>query len=264
MTLLALERVDKVFGGLRALRSVSFEVTPKSIFGLIGPNGAGKTTLFNVVTGVYRPDGGHVRFDGAEIGGLPPARVAELGVARTFQNIRVFRSMSVLENVMVAGHKLHRSGVLSAIVRNTAHANDERALTARAHELLRILGLDEQAGEIAGSLPYGSQRRLEIARALMLAPKLLLLDEPAAGMNSSEARELERQIRFLRDDLGVTVVLVEHNMSLVMSVCERIHVVDHGETIAEGTPAEIREHPRVLAAYLGEETPATGRKESQA
>jgi len=139
VTLLALERVDKVFGGLRALRSVSFEVTPKSIFGLIGPNGAGKTTLFNVVTGVYRPDGGHVRFDGAEIGGLPPARVAELGIARTFQNIRVFRSMTVLENVMVAGHKLHRSGVLSAVVRNTAHANDESALSARARELLEIL-----------------------------------------------------------------------------------------------------------------------------
>ncbi len=263
MTLLALEHVDKVFGGLRALRGVSFEVAPKSIFGLIGPNGAGKTTLFNVVTGVYRPDGGHVRFDGAEIGGLPPARVAGLGVARTFQNIRVFRSMTVLENVMVAGHKLHRSGVLSAIVRNTAHANDEGALSVRARELLEILGLQGQAGDIAGSLPYGSQRRLEIARALMLAPKVLLLDEPAAGMNSTEARELERQIRFLRDELGVTVVLVEHNMSLVMSVCERIHVVDHGETIAEGTPAEIREHPRVLAAYLGEE-PSAGRTEREA
>jgi branched-chain amino acid transport system ATP-binding protein len=262
VTLLALEHVDKVFGGLRALRSVSFEVAPKSIFGLIGPNGAGKTTLFNVVTGVYRPDGGHVRFDGTEIGGLPPARVAGLGVARTFQNIRVFRSMTVLENVMVAGHKLHRSGVLSAIVRNTAHANDESALSARARELLEILGLQAQAGDIAGSLPYGSQRRLEIARALMLAPKVLLLDEPAAGMNSTEARELERQIRFLRDVLGVTVVLVEHNMSLVMSVCERIHVVDHGETIAEGTPAEIREHPRVLAAYLGEEP--TGGAEAEA
>jgi branched-chain amino acid transport system ATP-binding protein len=261
MTLLALERVDKVFGGLRALHGVSFEVAPRAIFGLIGPNGAGKTTLFNVITGVYRPDGGHVRFDGAEIGGLAPARVAELGVARTFQNIRVFRSMTVLENVMVAGHKLHRSGVLSAIVRNTAHANDEGALSARARELLDILGLAEQAGDIAGSLPYGSQRRLEIARALMLAPKVLLLDEPAAGMNSSEARELERQIRFLRDELGVTVVLVEHNMSLVMSVCERIHVVDHGETIAEGTPSEIREHPRVLAAYLGEEAPAGGAEE---
>jgi branched-chain amino acid transport system ATP-binding protein len=254
VTLLALKHVDKVFGGLKAVNGVSFDVRPKSIFGLIGPNGAGKTTIFNVVTGVYRPDGGQVRFDGGEIGGLPPARVAELGIARTFQNIRLFRAMTVLENVMVAGHKLHRSGVVSAIFRTTAHANDERALTVRARELLEILGLKEQAGDVAGSLPYGSQRRLEIARALMLGPKLLLLDEPAAGMNSAEALELERQIRFLRDELGVTVVLVEHNMSVVMSVCERIHVVDHGETIAEGTPAEIRVHPRVLAAYLGQET----------
>ncbi len=256
MTLLALDRVDKVFGGLRALRAVSFEVAPKSIFGLIGPNGAGKTTLFNVITGVYRPDGGDVRFDGAEIGGLSPARIAELGVARTFQNIRLFRAMTVEENVMVAGHKLHRAGLLSAVFRTGAHAADERALTTRAHELLEVLGLKEHAEEVAGSLPYGSQRRLEIARALMLGPKLLLLDEPAAGMNSAEALELERQIRFLRDELGVTIVLVEHNMSVVMSVCERIHVVDHGETIAEGTPAEIKVHPRVLAAYLGQETSA--------
>ncbi len=253
MTLLALERVDKVFGGLRALRGVSFEVAPGSIFGLIGPNGAGKTTLFNVITGVYRPDGGHVRFDGGEIGGLSPARVAELGIARTFQNIRLFRAMTVEENVMVAGHKLHRAGLASAVFRTAAHASDENALTTRARELLEVLGLKDHAEDVAGSLPYGSQRRLEIARALMLGPKLLLLDEPAAGMNSSEAFELERQIRFLRDELGVTIVLVEHNMSVVMSVCERIHVVDHGETIAEGTPAEIKVHPRVLAAYLGQE-----------
>jgi len=256
VTLLNLERVDKVFGGLRALHDVSFEVAPQSIFGLIGPNGAGKTTLFNVITGVYRPDGGHVRFDGAEIGGLSTARVAALGIARTFQNIRLFRAMTVEENVMVAGHKLHRAGLTSAIFRTTAHANDENALLTRAHELLEVLGLKQHAEDVAGSLPYGSQRRLEIARALMLGPKLLLLDEPAAGMNSAEAFELERQIRFLRDELGVTIVLVEHNMSVVMSVCERIHVVDHGETIAEGTPAEIKVHPRVLAAYLGQETNA--------
>jgi branched-chain amino acid transport system ATP-binding protein len=261
VTLLALERVEKVFGGLRALRGVSFEVAPKSIFGLIGPNGAGKTTLFNVITGVYRPDGGHVRFDGAELGGLSPARVAELGVARTFQNIRLFRAMTVEENVMVAGHKLHRAGLASAVFRTSAHANDENALTTRARELLEVLGLKSHAGDVAGSLPYGSQRRLEIARALMLGPKLLLLDEPAAGMNSAEAFELERQIRFLRDELGVTIVLVEHNMSVVMSVCERIHVVDHGETIAEGTPAEIKVHPRVLAAYLGQETSADAAEE---
>jgi branched-chain amino acid transport system ATP-binding protein len=254
VTLLSLEKVDKVFGGLRAVREVSFELEPRSIFGLIGPNGAGKTTLFNVITGVYRPDGGRIRFDGGDIGGLPPARVAERGIARTFQNIRLFRAMTVEENVMVAGHKLHRAGLLSAILRTSAYASDESALGARARELLELLGLGAHAKDVAGSLPYGSQRRLEIARALMLGPKLLLLDEPAAGMNSSEARELERQLRSLRDQLGVAIVLVEHNMSVVMSVCERIHVVDHGETIAEGTPSEIKSHPRVLAAYLGQES----------
>jgi branched-chain amino acid transport system ATP-binding protein len=253
VTLLALERVDKVFGGLRAVREVSFGVERAAIFGLIGPNGAGKTTIFNVVTGVYRPDGGRIVFDGQDIGGLGPAAIAARGVARTFQNIRVFRAMTVEENVMVAGHQLHKAGLLSAILRNAAYADDERALTARAHELLDVLGLTAHAGDVAGSLPYGSQRRLEIARALMLGPKVLLLDEPAAGMNSQEALELERQIRFLRDELAVTVVLVEHNMSVVMSVCDRIHVVDHGETIAEGTPAEIKAHPRVLAAYLGQD-----------
>jgi len=253
VTLLSLEKVDKVFGGLRAVREVSFALEPGAIFGLIGPNGAGKTTIFNVITGVYRPDGGRVRFDGKDIGGLAPARVAALGIARTFQNIRLFRTMTVEENVMVAGHTLHRAGLLSAILRTSAHASDESALTARARELLGMLGLEKHAGDVAGGLPYGSQRRLEIARALMLGPKLVLLDEPAAGMNSAEARELERQIRSLRDELGVAIVLVEHNMSVVMSVCERIHVVDHGETIAEGTPSEIKTNPRVLAAYLGQE-----------
>jgi branched-chain amino acid transport system ATP-binding protein len=253
VTLLSLEKVEKVFGGLRAVGGVSLDVPERAIFGLIGPNGAGKTTIFNVITGVYTPDAGRLRFDGHDIAGLPPARVAELGIARTFQNIRLFRAMTVEENVMVAGHKLHRAGLWSAVMRTTAHALDEQNLAGRARELLAMLGLEKHAGDVAGSLPYGSQRRLEIARALMLAPKLLLLDEPAAGMNSNEARELERQIRFLRDELGVTIVLVEHNMSVVMSVCERIHVVDHGETIAEGTPAQIKVNPRVLAAYLGQE-----------
>ena len=264
MTLLALERVDKVFGGLRALRAVSFAVEPGAIFGLIGPNGAGKTTLFNVVTGVYRPDGGRVLFDGQDVSGLGPVAIATLGVARTFQNIRLFRAMTVEENVMVAGHKLHKAGLWSAVFRNGAYAADERALGTRARELLEVLGLASQASDIAGSLPYGSQRRLEIARALMLGPKILLLDEPAAGMNSREALELERQIRLLRDELGVTIVLVEHNMSVVMSVCDRIHVVDHGETIAEGAPAEIKAHPRVLAAYLGQEDEPRAEPEAHA
>jgi branched-chain amino acid transport system ATP-binding protein len=253
VNLLELDAVDKVFGGLHAVKRVSLSVEPGAIFGLIGPNGAGKTTLFNVITGVYTPDAGRVLFDGENVGGLGPAAIAARGIARTFQNIRLFRAMTVEENVMVAGHKLHKAGLLSAILRSARHAEDEKALVSRARDLLDLLGLRAHARDVAGGLPYGSQRRLEIARALMLAPKLLLLDEPAAGMNSSEARELERQIRVLRDELGVTIVLVEHNMSVVMSVCERIHVDDHGETIAEGEPAEVRTHPRVLAAYLGKD-----------
>jgi branched-chain amino acid transport system ATP-binding protein len=254
MSLLSLEKLDKTFGGLRALKQVSFEVPAGAIFGLIGPNGAGKTTLFNVITGVYSPDGGEIRFEGQSIGGQSPARIAKRGIARTFQNIRLFRSMTVEENVMVAGHHLHQASVLSAMLRTRAQAADEARLRARARELLDVMGLGKHAADVAGSLPYGSQRRLEIARALMLQPKLLLLDEPAAGMNSQEAGELERQIRLLRDEMGLTVVLVEHNMAVVMSVCEVVHVVDHGETIAHGTPERIKRDPAVLAAYLGKST----------
>ncbi len=257
MSLLELDKVDKVFGGLRAVSGVSFRVEPRSVFGLIGPNGAGKTTIFNVITGVYQPDAGRVSFAGKDISGLRPAEVARAGVARTFQNIRLFRSMTVEENVMVAGHHLHQSSMLDAVLRTRAHADDESALSRRAHELLEVFGLRQYAGDVSGSLPYGSQRRLEIARALMLRPELLLLDEPAAGMNSQEAHDLQAQIRFLRDEMALTVVLVEHNMSVVMGVCEEIHVVDHGQTIAEGPPAAIKTHPKVLAAYLGQEEEGT-------
>lgn len=256
MTLLTLDRLDKTFGGLRAVRGVSLQIVRGDIFGLIGPNGAGKTTLFNVVTGVYRPDGGRVLFEGSDISGKKPAQIAALGIARTFQNIRLFRAMTVEENVMVAGHRAHDAGPLAAMFRTRRQLANEAALRRRARELLEIMNLSAVAGDRAGGLPYGSQRRLEIARALMLSPKLLLLDEPAAGMNSGEAFELERQIRFLRDQLGLTVLLVEHNMSVVMSVCDNIHVVDHGETIAEGKPQEVRKDPKVLAAYLGEDPEA--------
>ena len=255
MSVIRLDGIVKIFGGLRAIGGVSFAVEPQQIFGLIGPNGAGKTTIFNVVTGVYKPDGGKVVFDGTDISGWGSARVASRGIARTFQNIRLFRAMTVRENVIVAAHKIHRANMLDAVLRNGRFDADESGFKRKADELLEIMGLRELADEEAGSLPYGSQRRLEIARALMLDPKVLLLDEPAAGMNSSEADKLEDQIRFLRDDLKLTIVLVEHNMSVVMSVCERIHVVDHGETIAEGPPSAIKEDPKVLAAYLGEETP---------
>jgi len=251
--LLELDRVDKIFGGLHAVKGVCVRMDQGEIFGLIGPNGAGKTTLFNVITGVYRPDGGRVLFDGSDISGWAPARIASAGIGRTFQNIRLFRSMTAEQNVMVAGHRLHQAGVLSAVFRNKGYADDERRLLRRAHELLEALGLSQHRSEVAGSLPYGSQRRLEIARALMLSPKLLLLDEPAAGMNTEEARALETQIRWLRDELKIGIVLVEHNMSVVMGVCERVHVVDHGETIAEGTPEVIKAHPKVLAAYLGQD-----------
>jgi branched-chain amino acid transport system ATP-binding protein len=256
MSVLLLQKVKKIFGGLSAIRDLDLELEPRQIFGLIGPNGAGKTTIFNVITGVYKPDGGRIVFDGEDISGWPPAAVAARGIARTFQNIRLFRKLTVEENVMVAGHHVHKAGVLSAVFRTARHAEDERALRHRSTELLELFNLRELSAEVAGSLPYGSQRRLEIARALMLAPKLLLLDEPAAGMNSQEAGELKGQVRRLRDDLGLTVVLVEHNMAVVMGVCDRIHVVDHGETIAEGSPDVIRSHPKVLAAYLGEEAPA--------
>lgn len=251
MSLLRLENVEKVFGGLRAVKQVSLVVPERSIFGLIGPNGAGKTTLFNVITGVYRPDAGRIWFDGVDISGEQPAQIAARGVARTFQNIRLFRSMSVEENVMVAGHHLHRASTVAAMLRTRAHAEDEARLQRRARELLDVMGLGPYARDLSGSLPYGSQRRLEIARALMLQPKLLLLDEPAAGMNSQEATELKRQIRLLRDEMQVTIVLVEHNMAVVMSVCETVHVVDHGETIAEGSPEQVKEDRAVLAAYLG-------------
>lgn len=253
MTTLELERVGKVFGGLQALKGVTFAVEPKQIFGLIGPNGAGKSTLFNVVTGVYRPDSGKVVFNGENISGLRPAAIATRGIGRTFQNIRLFKSMTVEQNVMAASPAGGLSSLFGAVLRTPGYLAEERDLLRRAHELLDLMHLSNVRGEIASSLPYGSQRRLEVARALMRNPKLLLLDEPAAGMNSQEAGELTEQIRFLRDELGLTVVLVEHNMSVVMNVCDTIHVVDHGETIAHGNPSHIRENPKVLAAYLGKE-----------
>lgn len=262
MSLLTLQEVEKTFGGLRAVHAVSLRVEKGQIFGLIGPNGAGKTTIFNVVTGVYRPDGGRVTFDGQDVSGRRPVEIAGAGIGRTFQNIRLFRSMTVEQNVMVAGHHARRAGPLDAIFRTRRHAEDEKALRERARELLEVMNLRPNAREQAGSLPYGSQRRLEIARALMLSPKLLLLDEPAAGMNSQEAGELEKQIRRLRDEMGLTVLLVEHNMSVVMSVCDVIHVVDHGQTIAEGPPEVIRTDPKVLLAYLGKEAEAEPREPS--
>ncbi|HEX5657502.1 MAG TPA: ABC transporter ATP-binding protein [Polyangiales bacterium] len=252
--LLALEKVEKVFGGLRAIGGVSFEVFEGQIFGLIGPNGAGKTTLFNCITGHYRPESGDVRFKGQSIVGKKPHTIALTGIARTFQNVRLFSEMSVEENVLVPAHHRLRSGVFGAFFKTPLYLEDERSLHRRADELLELFDLLKLKKEEAVSLPYGSQRRLEIARALMLDPKLLLLDEPAAGLNSQEADTLTDQIKWLRDKFSLAVVLVEHNMRVVMGACEQVHCVDHGETIAAGTPDYVQKHPAVLEAYLGRET----------
>jgi branched-chain amino acid transport system ATP-binding protein len=256
MTLL-LTKVGKRFGGLRAVHDVSLEVKPGTIFGLIGPNGAGKTTLFNLVTGVYACDDGEIVFQGKDLTRLPPAAIAAAGVARTFQNIRLFGQLSVLENLLVAGEAVSETegaGLRSALFRSQKTRDRDQKVEARAHELLGVMGLASAHDAAPLSLSYGNQRRLEIARAMMLAPKLLLLDEPAAGMNYGEAEGLKDQIRWLRDTFDVTVVLVEHNMQVVMGVSDEIHVLDRGETLATGTPAEVRRDPKVLAAYLGEET----------
>jgi branched-chain amino acid transport system ATP-binding protein len=255
---LELEGLTKTFGGLRAVGGVTFKVPERSIFGLIGPNGAGKTTVFNLVTGVYKPDVGTIKFRGDELTKLKPAQIARLGVARTFQNIRLFGQLTVLENVLVACENRRKSGLGAALVRTPWFYRDEAEMNRSAIELLAIFELDKLADETSTSLSYGNQRRLEIARAMMLEPKILLLDEPAAGMNYGEAEGLKKQIRWLRDRFDLTVILVEHNMQVVMGVCEHIHVLDHGETIAHGTPEEVRKNPKVLAAYLGEEVDEAG------
>jgi branched-chain amino acid transport system ATP-binding protein len=252
---LALRNVGKRFGGLRAVHDVSLDVAPRKVFGLIGPNGAGKTTLFNLVTGVYTCDEGSIAFSGTDLTRLGPAQIAAAGVARTFQNIRLFGQLSVIENLLVAGEAAGggKGGIQRALLRTRAAREAEEAVRARAVELLRVFDLEASADAEPTSLPYGNQRRLEIARAMMLSPRLLLLDEPAAGMNYGEAEGLEAQIRWLRDTFELTVVLVEHNMKVVMAACDEILVLDRGETLAQGTPGEIREHPKVLAAYLGQE-----------
>lgn len=250
---LVLDHVGKTFGGLRAVSDVSFTVKSRSIFGLIGPNGAGKTTVFNLVTGVYKYDEGSIRFGSTDLGPLGPAQIAKVGIGRTFQNIRLFSQLTVLENLLVACELQKKAHLLAAVLRSPVHYEDEAAMCKRARELLRVFDLEDVADEPSTSLSYGNQRRLEIARAMMLEPKLLLLDEPAAGMNYGEAEGLKTQIRWLRDTFDLSVVLVEHNMQVVMGVCEELHVLDHGETIAHGAPSVVRTDPKVLAAYLGEE-----------
>ncbi len=249
---LVLDHVSKSFGGLRAVSDVSFEVPEKCIFGLIGPNGAGKTTVFNLITGVYKHDAGSIRFGTTDLKPKKPAEIAAVGIARTFQNIRLFGQLTVIENLLVACELQKKAHLGSALFRTRAHYQDDEAMTKRALELLDVFEMRSMAEEGSTSLSYGNQRRLEIARAMMLKPHLLLLDEPAAGMNYGEAEGLKTQIRWLRDTFELSVVLVEHNMQVVMGVCEDIHVLDHGETISRGTAEHVRADPAVITAYLGE------------
>jgi branched-chain amino acid transport system ATP-binding protein len=252
---LSVQDITLRFGGLTALDSVSFEIAEGEILGLIGPNGAGKTTCFNVMTGVYTPTSGQVLFRGRSLQGLKRFQITKLGIARTFQNIRLFSTMTALENVLVGADARHRTGVLSALFRLPRHRREEAEGHDEAMELLRFMGLHRKADELAANLSYGDQRRLEIARAMATKPTLLCLDEPAAGFNPAEKRTLMDLIRRVRDR-GYTVLLIEHDMRLVMGVTDRIVVLEFGKKIAEGTPAEIRDDPAVIAAYLGAEPDA--------
>jgi branched-chain amino acid transport system ATP-binding protein len=249
--MLDLKGITCVFGGLTALDDVSFVARAGEITGVIGPNGAGKTTLFNIVTGIYTRTAGQVSLEGRDISGLPPERLARLGLVRTFQNIELFGQMTVLENVMVGLHTRSRSGFLACACKLPQHLREERRIRAQARELLDFVGIGELAGIPAASLPFGKGRMLEIARALAVQPRIMLMDEPAAGLNSRETWQLGELIRRIRDT-GVTVVLVEHDMELVMDICDAIVVLNLGRKLAEGTPRAIQEHPEVIAAYLGE------------
>jgi len=250
---LSANRLSKAFGGLEAVRDLNITLEHGELVGLIGPNGAGKTTVFNLLTGVYVPTSGEIILEERNLIGLKPFQITALGIARTFQNIRLFNDLTVLDNVRIAMHWHESYPLVSALLRLPKHSKQETEIITKSEELLEIFNLLDKKNELAKNLPYGDQRRLEIARAVAAKPKVLLLDEPAAGMNPNETKELMTLIRWLKEHFELTIFLIEHDMSLVMGVCERIYVLDHGEIISQGTPDEIKKDKKVIAAYLGEE-----------